>query len=99
MYVIAVDFHVIPQHADDFRRAMLINARSATDKEPGCRQFDVTVDENDPAHFFLYEVYDDEAAFQVHMTMDHFHAVGAAIEPWVKEKVVRTFFRIDKKLA
>ena len=95
MYVVTVDFRVDPEHAADFSHAMRINARSSTAKEPGCRQFDVTVDEFDPGHFFLYEVYDHEPAFQAHMETDHFLAVSTAIAPWVTEKTVRTFFRID----
>ena len=95
MYVVTVDFRVSPEHAQDFRREMLANARSSVQNEAGCRRFDVTVDEHDPAHFFLFEVYDDEAAFQKHMTMPHFHKVGVAIEPWVTAKTVATFLLLD----
>lgn len=95
MYVVTVDFRVKPEYVQDFRREMLINARSSVEREAGCRRFDVTVDEHDPAHFFLFEVYDDEAAFQTHMTMRHFHTVTAAITPWVTEKVVATFLMLE----
>ena len=54
MYVVTVHFHVKPEHVTDFQAAMLVNARSSVEKEPGCRRFDVTVDEKDPAHFFLF---------------------------------------------
>ena len=94
MYVVTVDFRVKPQHAEDFQREMLINARSSVTNEAGCRRFDVTVDEHDAAHFFLFEVYDDEAAFQRHMPMPHFHTVTAAIGPWITDKVVGTFLML-----
>ena len=94
MYVVTVNFQIQPEHVAEFQAAMLVNARSAVEKEPGCRRFDVTVDENDPAHFFLFEVYDDEAAFQKHMTMDHFATVGRVIEPWVLDKRLATFHMV-----
>ncbi len=94
MYVVAVNFYVKPQHVAEFQAAMLVNARSAVEKEPGCRSFDVTVDENDPAHFFLFEVYDDEAAFKKHTTMDHFATVNRVIAPWVVEQNLKIFHMV-----
>ena len=95
MYVVTVDFRISPEHTQDFQREMLVNARSSVANEAGCRRFDVSVDEHDPAHFFLFEVYDDEAAFQTHMTMPHFHKVNAAIGPRVIAKAVATFLLLD----
>ena len=95
MYVVTVHFQVKPEHVADFQAAMLINARSSVEKEPGCRRFDVTVDEKDPAHFFLFEVYDDEAAFQKHMTMDHFATVNQVIEPFIVDKTLAMFHMVN----
>ncbi len=95
MYVVTVHFHVKPEHVTDFQAAMLVNARSSVEKEPGCRRFDVTVDEKDPAHFFLFEVYDDEAAFQKHMTMDHFATVNRVIEPFILDKSFAMFHMVS----
>ena len=39
--------------------------------EPGCRMFIVHESPDDPRTFFLYEQYDDEAAFQAHAASDH----------------------------
>ena len=94
MYVITVHFHVKPQHIADFQAAMLVNARSSMEKEAGCRRFDVTVDENDPAHFFLFEVYDDEAAFKTHTTMEHFATVNRTIAPWVIGQDLKKFHMV-----
>lgn len=95
MYVVTVHFYVKPDHVADFQTAMLVNARSSVEKEPGCRRFDVTVDEKDPAHFFLFEVYDDEAAFQKHMTMDHFATVNQVIEPFIVDKTFAMFHMVN----
>ncbi len=94
MYVVTVDLQVKPEFIANFQEAMLVNARSALLKEPGCRRFDVTVDENDAGHFFLFEVYDDEAAFQKHTETDHFATVNATIDPWVIEKTLRMFRKV-----
>jgi quinol monooxygenase YgiN len=95
MYVVTVNFQIKPDRVPEFREAMLVNARSSVEKEPGCRRFDVTVDESDPAHFFLFEVYDDEAAFQKHMTMDHFATVNGVIEPWILDKTFKMFHMVS----
>jgi quinol monooxygenase YgiN len=52
------------------RRSWRTPAPRAT-PSPGCRQFDVCRDPLDPALFFLYELYDDEAAIQAHLDSPH----------------------------
>ena len=44
----------------------------ATNAEPGCREFSVYREKGEPRTFVLYEVYEDEAAFQAHRESDHF---------------------------
>ena len=64
MFVVIVFFEAKAAHVADFKEAILINAKASVDDEPGCRQFDVSQDPKDEAAFFLYEIYDDEAAFK-----------------------------------
>ena len=52
---------------------MLANAKVSRETEPGCRQFDVCV-EADTGRTFLYELYDDRAAFEAHLASAHFKA-------------------------
>jgi autoinducer 2-degrading protein len=49
---------------DRFLRAIGANARASLRDEPGCLRFDVHRDLQDPDHYFLYEIYADERAFQ-----------------------------------
>jgi len=93
MYVVTVVFEPKPEHSDAFRVAMLDNARASRETEPGCRQFDVCAD---PATgtIFLYEVYDDRAAFAAHVAADHFKAFDAATRDWVARKDVRIYDRL-----
>jgi quinol monooxygenase YgiN len=53
---------------------------AAARAEPGCRQFDVVVDPNDSTRLMLYEVYDDDKAFEAHQS-------GAAFKKYVAEAV------------
>jgi len=62
-YINAVDLDIVPSERDKFLEAIAEDA-GATIKEPGCLQFDVLVLASDPNHFFLYEVYESEAAFR-----------------------------------
>jgi autoinducer 2-degrading protein len=89
-YVVTVIFVAKPEHRDDFRRAMIENATASREREPGCRQFDVC-EKADGSEIFLYEVYDDEAAFQAHRVTDHFRRFDAQVKPWVADKRVLTY--------
>ena len=50
--------------------------RSEAD-EPGCLRFDVLQDVEDPARYYFYEVYRDEAAHQAHMQTPHLKRIDA----------------------
>ena len=51
---------------DRFLAAAQDDSTFSVRDEPGCLRFDVLQDNADPDHFFFYEVYRDEAAFQAH---------------------------------
>ena len=78
--VIAVDIVTKPGAAAAFSAVILTNAR-ASRTEPGCRQFDVCTDPAAPDKVFLYEIYDDEAAFDAHMRAPHYLEFAAAAKP------------------
>lgn len=50
-------------------------------KEPGVHAFQIHQSLTEPAKFFFYEVFKDEAAFAAHQQTDHFKAliVGQAV--------------------
>ena len=58
----------------------LENAREAK-KEPGCRHFDELVDPADKTRVMLYEIYDDEKAFEAHQRTPHFKKYLAEAVP------------------
>lgn len=94
MYVVTVLFEPKPEHAAAFRAAMLANAEVSRETEPGCRQFDVCVDA-DTGRTFLYELYDDRAAFEAHLAAAHFKAFDDAIRDWIARKDVRIYERVS----
>jgi quinol monooxygenase YgiN len=75
---------------------MLENARASTSLEPGCRQFDVLTDPARAGQVFLYELYDDEAAFKAHMQMPHFAKFNAEAGDMIADKDIKTFEQVAR---
>ena len=48
-----------------------------------------------PAAIFLYEVYDDRAAFDAHLATSHFLEFNVLTAPWLADKKARTLERIE----
>ena len=95
MFVVTVDFEVHPLRLADFMPLMIENARTSRDEEPGCRQFDVCTDAANPGAIFLYEVYDDRAAFDAHLESEHFKRFDAAVADMVTSRTLRMLERTD----
>lgn len=95
MFVVIVDFIVKPGFVDLFRVEMLRNARASREREPSCRRFDVAFSEKDPTVVFLYELYDDAAAFAAHQEEGHFKEFDAKTSPWITSKAARTLVLAD----
>lgn len=87
--VLVVEFRIKSSHIAAFEGAMAENARQSLAVEPGCLQFDVCRDPAEEGVFFLYEVYEDDAAIQAHLTSAHFLEMNAATQDWVDSKSVR----------
>lgn len=84
MYVVAVTVWVKPEHVDDFREAVLENAR-ATRSEPGNVRFDVNQAIDDPTRFLLYEVYRDEESFRAHQQTAHYFKWRDTVANWMAQ--------------
>jgi (4S)-4-hydroxy-5-phosphonooxypentane-2,3-dione isomerase len=69
--ILAVNIRIKPENVDAFMPMVLANAREAR-KEPGCRQFEVLVDPADRSKVMLFEIYDDQKAFEIHQQTPHF---------------------------
>ncbi|MCZ7563251.1 MAG: antibiotic biosynthesis monooxygenase [Burkholderiales bacterium] len=71
-FVLVVNVKIKAGEVEPFMQKLFANATAARETEPGCRQFDVSVDASDPTKVMFYEVYDDEAAFKAHQETPHF---------------------------
>lgn len=99
MYVIAVEFTIHPQQLAAFMPLLLENARVSRETEPGCRRFDVCRDPGRPERVFLYELYDDRAAFDAHLAAAHFKAFDAAAAPMLAAKSVHSYDLLNARVA
>ena len=72
MYVIIAPIQIREGHKEQFIQAIIEDAKGSVNDEPGCLRFDVIQDAGDENRIWLYEVYQDEAAFQAHTQAPHF---------------------------
>ena len=89
--VLQVNIKIKPENLDNFMKQVLENGAAAR-KEPGCRQFEALVDPQDRTKIMLFEVYDDERAFEVHQETPHFKKYLAEAVPLLasRERQVMT---------
>jgi (4S)-4-hydroxy-5-phosphonooxypentane-2,3-dione isomerase len=84
-YVNAVDVDILPGQIDNYLAALQENG-AASVHEPGCRDFIITVSQKDPNHVFIFEVYDDVAAFEAHRQSDHFKKYAAITKDMIAKR-------------
>jgi (4S)-4-hydroxy-5-phosphonooxypentane-2,3-dione isomerase len=89
--ILTVNIRIKPENVDAFMAMVLANAREAR-KEPGCRQFEVLVDPDDRTKVLLFEIYDDEKAFEAHQQAPHFKNYLAQAVPLLASRE-RQFLR------
>ena len=85
-YVVTVDFGTAPENFERFKVMMAENAKTSVANEAGCQQFNVYELATTPNHLFLYEVYDDEAAFQQHLAAAHYKHFKEISDPIITSR-------------
>ncbi len=88
MYCVTVLFEVLSQHRTAFRARVARQAEDSLREETGCHRFDVWTDPARPDRVYLYEVYQDRAAFETHLASPHFKAFDQEVACWVSDKTV-----------
>ena len=78
--VLQVNIKIKPENVNAFMQKVLENARAAR-SEPGCRQFEVLVSPEDKTSIMLFEVYDDQKAFDEHQARPAFKKYVAEAVP------------------
>ena len=71
MHASIVTIQVNPRNLNEFLDSMREHARVSAETEPGCLRYDVVQDLADPNRIHVYEVFEDEAAFNAHRYAAH----------------------------
>ena len=93
-FVLMVHLQAKPEQREKFMDMALENAAAARSTEPGCQQFDVVVDPEDPNRIAFYEVYDSKAAFETHRETAHFKKYLENAVPLLVSRELTFFNRI-----
>ena len=93
MFVVTVTFQIEPGQEDHFLKLVCAQASNTLTLEKECHQFDVCVDRQDPSKIFLYEIYENEAAFTTHLASDHFIQFDKDCTSIVRDKSVSILTR------
>ena len=72
MFILLVRLQVRPELVKEFEAAALKNARLSLERDPGCRKFEVSREQEDPTRWVFYETYDKEADWVAHRSSAHF---------------------------
>ena len=95
MLAACVDFEVDPASLDAFLTIIQNNASVSLANEVGCHQFDITQDPQNPTKIFLYELYDDAVAFDLHKKASHYLVFNRLVSEMVTAKSVRLLKKIN----
>ncbi len=94
MHVITVTFKTNPGHEAAFLARVRQQAEDSLAREELCHQFDVCTHDDNSNEVFLYEIYEDPAAFQAHLDSQHFLDFSRDIQDMVADKTVTSWRRI-----
>jgi (4S)-4-hydroxy-5-phosphonooxypentane-2,3-dione isomerase len=89
----AINLDIAPDQFDRFLEAAKENAAAST-KDPGCREFNIVVAQDDPHHIMFFEVYDNAAALDLHRATDHFKKFQATTKDMATKRDVKRFLSV-----
>ena len=95
-FVLVVNIKIKPENVERWMKMAAENARAARN-EPGCRQFEVLVDVQDRTRVMLFEVYDDEKAFEAHQQTPHFKKYLAEAVPLLASRERHIFRKAGER--
>jgi len=96
-FVNSINLDIVPDQFDKFMEAAKANA-AASVKDPGCREFNVLVAQDDPHHVVFFEVYDNAAALDAHRATDHYKAFQAATKDMVAKRDLKRLSSVAMNL-
>jgi quinol monooxygenase YgiN len=90
---LVVELEMVPGRLDAFLDRVRRHAKTCLDSEPGCLQFDILVPDEGGDRVFLYEVYADRAAVDVHVATPHMARYREDTDPMIAQRS-RTLCRL-----
>jgi quinol monooxygenase YgiN len=90
LYISAVDLEIAPASMTKFLAALKLDGDAAM-QEPAVREFDTTVSQKDPGHVFIFEVYDNAAAYDAHQKTVAYAKFIATTMMMIKKYNIRPF--------
>ena len=85
---LVVDFQIKPGCLEDFLKVMREHAAGTLQEEEGCLQFDVLLPKEGGDRVLLYEVYRDDAAFEVHVQSARLARTRATYADLIEERTI-----------
>lgn len=73
-----------PEHAASLRAALLAMIDPVR-REPGCIEYAMHVEQDDPTRIVMYEIWENEAALRAHAEAALFMALLARLEQWLAQ--------------
>ena len=95
MYVITVVFDAVAGREDALEDVLLTHAQNTLRAEEACLRFDVAKDAARKGRFFLYEVYEDEAASRAHMESPHYRSYSEKATGLIANKTIERWALIS----
>lgn len=95
LFVLIAELQVKPDSVEKFIPLIMANANTSVHVEKGCMQFDVTQQIDDPTKFSLYEIYSDQAAFELHSKTPHYQDFAAKTKDMIVGRNAKRLTRLS----
>lgn len=86
--VLIVEYTLKPGQRDAYVARAREHRDNVLSNEPGCKQFDLIIPDDQPDKAFLYEIYADAAAYEVHGKTKYMQEYRADIGPMTLDRRV-----------
>jgi quinol monooxygenase YgiN len=84
--VIVVEPEIVPSELEAYKAAIKENGQACVREEPGCQQFNIVFEKDNPNRVMLFEVYDSAEAYAAHQATPHFKKYGATTKDMIKSR-------------
>lgn len=85
---LVVNFNVKPDCMDDFLAIIRPHAAGTLAEEEGCVRFDVLTAADGAPNVILYEVYADQAAYDLHRGSERLQRTRAAYQAMIQDRTL-----------